>query len=57
MDRPPIEHFLDEHTEIIPTADGFALETALVRVNLSDTLISRLAINVLASKRRTAADA
>ena len=57
MDRPPLEHFLDEHTEIIPTEDGFALETSLVRVNLSDTLVSRLTINVLASQRRTAAEA
>ena len=56
MNRPPIEHFLDEHADIIPTDDGFALETPLVRVNLSDVLVERLTINVLAGRRRIASD-
>lgn len=52
MDRPLIEHYLDESTDIESTADGFALITPLVRVNLTPTLAGRLAINISATERR-----
>jgi hypothetical protein len=53
--HPPIEHNLDESTDIEATEDGFALVTPLVRVNLNETLAGRFAVNVAAAQRRAAA--
>ena len=55
MKRPPIEHWLDEQADIIQTDSGWAVETPLVTVQLSETLVGRLLIQSMSARRRTTA--
>ena len=52
-DSPPIEHNLTAAADIEPGPDrGISIITPLVRVNLTELLMERLTLNVLAARRR-----
>ena len=53
VDQPPVEHNLTAAADIEPGPDrGISIVTPLVKVNLTELLMERLTLNVLAARRR-----
>jgi hypothetical protein len=57
VDSPPITINLDASADVEPVAGGIAIVSPLVRVELSELLVERLTVNVLAARRRAEASA
>jgi hypothetical protein len=57
MNEPPITINLDASADVEPVAGGIAIVSPLVRVELSELLVERLTVNVLAARRRAEASA